>query len=73
MSSIDAGINTGLGEMNDHATSKENQIKLLFNCALAGYRETIDIYYKVNHCFEIICKYLNNHEQNQSCLLLEKH
>lgn len=25
MSSIDAGINTGLGEMKDHATSKEKQ------------------------------------------------
>uniref|UniRef100_A0A8C2T4Q2 Ankyrin repeat and sterile alpha motif domain containing 1B n=1 Tax=Coturnix japonica TaxID=93934 RepID=A0A8C2T4Q2_COTJA len=28
MSSIDAGINTGLGEMNDHTTSKEKQLTL---------------------------------------------
>lgn len=40
MSSIDAGINTGLGEMNDHVTSKENQ--LLFNFDLTVYKETVD-------------------------------
>lgn len=46
MSSIDAGINTGLGEMNDHTTSKEKQ--LLFNFDLNVYRETVDKIFLTN-------------------------